>query len=59
MLGEMASSTLRQHRPSSTLAATFVPRRHNCWRLVAGDDVRFSARQLPTGWWEAFDLVER
>ena len=28
-------------------------------RFAVGDDVWFSARQLPTGWWEAFDLVER
>ena len=25
-------------------------------RFFTGDDVTFSARQLPTGWWEAFDL---
>ena len=29
-----------------------------CGRFVAGDHVWFSARQLPTGWWEAFDLIE-
>ena len=28
-------------------------------RFVAGADVWFSARELPTGRWEAFDLVER
>ena len=27
-------------------------------RFATGDVVRFSARQLPTGWSEAFDLVE-
>ena len=25
-------------------------------RFDVGDDVKFFARQLPTGWWEAFDL---
>ena len=28
-------------------------------RFAVGDDVWFSARQFPTGWREAFDLVER
>ena len=28
-------------------------------RFAIGDDVTFSARQLPTGFWKAFDLADR
>ena len=27
-------------------------------RFASGDDVMFFGRQLPTGWWEAFNLAE-